>query len=526
MRPNILLILCDDLGFSDIGCYGGEIDTPNLDALAASGVRFTQMYNCARCCPSRASLLTGLYPHQAGIGHMVRDLGHPSYQGYLNDRCMTIAEVLSGAGYETRMSGKWHVGGHYSVFDHEKEYPGRRDFPRPLDRGFGRFYGTLAGAGSYFNPHSLMRDGEPIRPEGEDYYYTDAVSDAAAEMIEGSAASGKPFFLFVSYTAPHWPLHAFAEDIERYRDRYRSGWNRLRMERFERLRSAGLIERRWELSPRDEKAPPWESAPEKEWEALRMAVYAAQVDRMDQGIGRILQAVRRRGILDNTLIMFLSDNGGCAELLQEDAGYDFVLATTRRGEPVRIGNDPSVQPGPADTFMSYDLPWANVSNAPFRLYKHWVHEGGIATPFIVHWPERIRESGFTHGAAHFIDVMPTCLEAAGAQYPGDREGRPLRGLEGESLLPALQNGGWTRSAPLMWEHEGNRAVRWDRWKLVCRYPGDWELYDMRTDRTELHDLAPKDESRVARMQDMHRGWAERCGVVPWDEMLRRMKRSG
>ena len=401
-RPHIVLILADDLGFSDLGCYGGEIRPPRLDGLAREGARYSEMYNCARCCPSRASLLTGLYPHQAGIGHMVRNLGIEAYQGYLSRRCVTIAEVLRDSGYQTYLCGKWHVGGHYTTCRGDMGLSGSRGFPLPSDRGFDHFYGTLAGAGSYYNPHSLMEDGQPIRIESTDFYYTDAISTKAVGMIEKASLSQKPFFLYVSYTAPHWPLHAREEDIVKYRGGYRKGWDVARCGRFEEMKRLNLIHPSWLISPRDENAPPWTMVPDRDWEDLRMSVYAAQIERMDTGIGWIIDALKKHSILDQTMVMFLSDNGGCAELLKEDGDYDFVVPETVDRRPVTVGNDPSLAPGPADTFMSYDLPWANVSNAPFRLFKHWVHEGGISTPFIVYWREKIPGGKIVHSPAHLV----------------------------------------------------------------------------------------------------------------------------
>jgi arylsulfatase len=527
-RPNIVLILVDDMGYSDIGCYGSEIRTPHLDRLAAGGLRLTQMYNSARCCPTRASLLTGLYPHQAGVGHMVRDLGAPGYQGYLNDRCVTIAEALRSAGYRTFMSGKWHVGGQYSTDPEQWRVAGSPTFPTPLQRGFERFYGTLAGAGSYYHPHTLMRDGKFIEAQGEDYYYTDAIGEQAAAMIDDAARDGAPFFLYVAYTSPHWPLHAPPEDVARYRGRYRAGWDALRRERHARLKALGLLAGKWELSPRDELAPAWDDLPDwpdKDWEDARMAVYAAQVDRMDQSVGRILAALERHGLDDNTLVMFLSDNGGCAEFLREDGTHQSAPPLTRDGRRVRAGNIKYLLPGPADTYMSYDLPWANASNTPFRLYKHWVHEGGIATPFIAWWPRVIPAGGIAHSPCHLIDVMATCLDAAGAPYPERSNDKPVQPLEGESLLPLFHGDlGWERQRPLCWEHEGNRAVRQGRWKLVSRYPGSWELYDMEEDRTELHDLSSQRADKVRELAAIYDAWAERCGVLPWDQIRPRRPR--
>ncbi|MBN1640761.1 MAG: arylsulfatase, partial [Anaerolineae bacterium] len=509
-RPNIILILADDMGFSDIGCFGSEIATPHLDQLAADGIRFTQTYNCARCCPTRASLLTGLYPHQAGVGHMVSNRGTPAYQGYLRDDCVTIAEALRAGGYRTMLSGKWHVGGIYARNDPDDWRTGDRERPLPPDRGFDEWYGTPAGAGSYFNPKPLFRNTTLIEPEGDAYYYTDAVSEEAVHMIERAAAGDRPFFLHVSYTAPHWPLHAFEEDIARYQGRYRAGWDAIRTARHEELNGLGILDRTWDISPRDATAPPWEAVEAQDWEDRRMAVYAAQVTRMDRGIGQIVGALRQLGIARSTLVLFLSDNGGCAELLHEDGQRAKEWPTTLDGRAVRFGNTPDLMPGDAATYQSYELPWANASNTPFRLYKHWVHEGGIATPMIAYWPHVAPGGALQHAPVHVIDLMATCLDVARVPYPDEHAGRAIQPVEGESFAPALRGEAWQRERPLFWEHEGNRAVRDARWKLVSKYPGDWELYDMVADRTELHDLAASNAPQAAAMQALYAEWAERC----------------
>ncbi len=521
-RPNIVVILADDMGFSDIGCYGAEIQTPHLDRLAQTGVRFSQMYNNARCCPTRASLLTGLYPHQAGVGHMTTDLGLPAYQGCLRTDCVTIAEALGDAGYRTGMSGKWHVGGDYGMIGRENWTPGDARHPVPWQRGFTRFFGTLDGAGSYFNPHTLYADDQPVTVGvEEDFYYTDAISDHAVTMVEDFHATGDPFFLYVAYTAPHWPLQARPAEIEKYRGRYRCGWDEIRADRHRRLVAQGLIDASWALSPRDADAQPWSEVAHPEWEDRRMAVYAAQIDRMDQGIGRLLDCLRRLEISENTLVMFLSDNGGCAELLAESGWIMDYVPPTRRGEPVIPGNDPTRMPGGEDTYMSYDLPWANASNTPFRLFKHWVHEGGISTPLIVSWPHTVAGSGrIVHTPCHVIDIMATCLDAADAPYPTHRRGQAVTPLEGESMLPVLAEKPYVRRQPLVWEHEGNCAVRGGDWKLVRKYPGEWELYDMARDRTELHDLAAAQPQRVQELEDVYAAWAARCGVVDWQVLSR------
>ena len=518
-RPNIIVILVDDMGYSDIGCYGSEIHTPNLDRLAAGGVRFTQMYNSARCCPTRASLLTGLAPQQAGVGHMVGDCGvGPAYQGYLRDDCVTIAEALKAGGYRTPYSGKWHCGGGYNAHKPETWRPGSEGFPYPLSRGFDRFFGTVSGGGSYFRPYALMEQDRFIDLGDRQFYYTDAISDSAAAMVQEAAAADAPFFLHVTYTAPHWPLHAPPEDIAKYEGKYRGGWDAVRTARHEELKGSGILNPRWNISPRDAQAPPWDDldAERREWEDLRMAVYAAQIDRMDQGVGLILNKLRELKIEDNTLVMFLSDNGGCAEFLREDGHIQQYVQVPPWCGPMQSGNRPGLRPGPADTFMSYDLPWANASNSPLRLYKHWVHEGGIATPLICRWPAVAAAGGIAHQPCHVMDIMATCLDVAGVDYPAEHNGRAIQPLEGESFAPVLLGReNWRREREICWEHEGNRAVRQENWKLVSKHPGQWELYDMNEDRTELTDLADKNAPKVAELKAIYDQWAERCGVLPW-----------
>jgi arylsulfatase len=543
-RPNIVVILADDMGFSDIGCYGSEINTPNLDRLAAGGVRFTQFYNSARCCPTRASLLTGHDPHVAGVGHMVGDYGLPGYRGFLGTDVVTIAEALELGGYETLLSGKWHVGGGYSPHDAEQwKVAGDSGHPTPRQRGFDHFYGTLSGAGSYFRPPTLMRDDTFIEPDSPSYHFTDAIGDEAARMI-GDVDADTPFFLYLAYTAPHWPLHAWEEDIARYEGRYRGGWDAVRTARHEELKAAGILSDRWTISPRDPESHPWTDDQHQRWEDLRMATYAAQIEQMDRSIGRVLDAVRRRGELDNTLVLFLADNGGCAEFLREDgeptSWPGFYAIPTVDGRPVTVGNIPGLRPGGDQTFMSYDLPWANASNSPFRLFKHWVHEGGISTPLIVHWPDGLSHAGgavssgasradgagatadgrVVHAPYHVKDIMATCLEAAGVAYPAEYNGHAIAPTSGESFLPAARQadgsfGISTRSEPIFWEHEGNCAVRDGQWKLVKKYPGDWELYDMEADRTELNDRAAGEPDRMRRLTAAYDEWAARSRVVGW-----------
>ncbi|MDP6508360.1 MAG: arylsulfatase [Chloroflexota bacterium] len=518
-RPNIVLIMVDDMGFSDIGCFGSEIKTPSIDALAENGATFTHFYNYARCCPTRASLLTGLYPHQAGIGHMTLDLEAVGYRGFINRECVTIAEALKGGGYTTLMSGKWHVGGDYLLSATNEAHPGEEKWPIPVQRGFDRHIGTLTGAGSFWNPHTMVDGDKPIQAEGDDFYYTDFIADNAVDFIGEHGVKDNPFFLYVAFTAPHWPLHAFDEDIEKYRGQYRDGWDKLRTSRHEELKGSGIVDSKWDISPRDESAPPWEDVKDTDWEDARMAVYAAQIDRMDQGIGRIMARLEAMDLKDNTLVMFLSDNGGCAEFLKEDGRVEVAPTETRDGRPVRVGNHRDLMPGPDDTYLSYDLPWANASNTPFKLFKHWTHEGGIATPFIAHWPAGIAAGQRVTSPAHLIDVMATCVDVADTPYPSEYDGNAIQPLQGESFRPAFSDDQWSREREIFWEHEGNLAVRQGNWKLVRKFPGDWELYDMDEDRTELDDLAGKLPDKIAELRGLYDNWAANSRVIPWDEIL-------
>ena len=495
-RPNIVLILADDLGYSDLGCYGSEIATPNLDRLAVGGLRFTQFYNVARCCPTRAALLTGLYPHQAGVGHMVETAGHPipyfgfpAYKAELSDHAVTIAEALQPAGYHTAMAGKWHL----TPFTDSKN-----NWPR--QRGFEKFYGIIDGFCSYFTPTSLTRDNDAVKPEGADYYLTDAIGENAVRYIGELAPQPQPFFLYVAFTAPHWPLHARPEDIAKYEGKYLQGWDAVRAARHQREIELGVVDAKWPLTPRDKAVPAWTDAPNKAWQAHRMAVYAAQVDRLDQNVGKILACLKETGAEQNTLVLFLSDNGGCAENLGAK----------------RPGGAPPSLPGGPDTYASYGPPWANVSNTPFRLYKHWVHEGGIATPLIASWPGTIAPTGLTSQTGHIIDLMATCLDLAGATYPKIYHGKEIVPLEGRSLGPIFHGQIRAGHEELFWEHEGNRAARQGPWKLVSRHPGAWELYNLETDRTELQNLAAQHPEKVRELAAKYDAWAQNVGVVPWE----------
>lgn len=518
-RPNLLLILVDDMGFADLGLMGSEIRTPHLDALARGGLLLSALYNCARCCPTRASLLTGLYPHKAGIGHMGANLGTPAYQGYLRNDAATIAELLRAAGYRTLMAGKWHVGGDFWARLVDTWRVGDVDRPTPRQRGFDRFYGIVDGVTHFFSPHFILDDDRRAEVSPTDFYFTDAITDKAIGMLEESAGLGQPFFMYLAHAAPHWPLHAHEADIARYEGVYDRGWDAVRTARHESMLARGVLQHPWPISPRDEAAPPWDAVQAQAWEASRMAVYAAMIDRLDQNIGRVVDTLRRLGQLDNTLILFLSDNGGCAEFMAEDGWAKFMPDVHNDGRKIVMGNRLNLRPGGPLTYMSYDLPWANVSNAPFRLFKHWVHEGGISTPLIAHWPARFTRPGVIHTPCHVVDILPTLLEAAGAVYPKEFGGEAIQPLDGKSLLPMLQGLAWTREQPLFWEHEGNAAVRLGNFKLVRKFNQPWELYDMETDRTELHDLAGRQTPLVQKLVKEYDHWARTVGVLDWNQAL-------
>lgn len=527
-RPNIVIIMSDDMGFSDLGCYGGEIRTPNLDRLAAGGLRFTQFYNTGRCCPTRASLLTGLYPHQAGVGHMMEDRGYDGYRGDLGFDSVTIAEVLKSAGYGTYAVGKWHVT-RFAVPEGPKHN-------WPLQRGFDRFYGTITGAGSFYDPGTLTRDNTMISPfadpqyRPEVFYYTDAISDHAVRFInEHFEQHGRqPLLMYVAYTCAHWPMHALEEDIAAYKGVYDGGYDRVRQARLARLRQMGLVDPNWEPAPT---VGNWNAVEHLAWEIRCMEVYAAMITRMDAGIGRIIQALDRKGQLHNTLVFFLQDNGGCQEgvgrkgdqqrpvapslppIALDAVRLDVIPKQNRAGVLTLMG--PHVMPGPEDTYIAYGIDWANVSNTPFREYKHFVHEGGIATPLIAYWPAGIKRAGeLEHQPGHLVDLMATCVEVAKASYPEQFDGQEIQPPEGVSLVPAFNGKPLERTAPIFWEHEGNRAIRRGKWKLVAKENQPWELYDMEKDRPELHDLASTNPELVAELAAQWDAWAERAKVLP------------
>lgn len=512
-RPNILFIMADDMGYSDIGAFGAEIRTPVLDSLAERGVRFTQFYNCARCCPTRASIMTGAHPHRAGVGAMVGDQGRPGYRGFIRPDLPTVAERLRDAGYTTWMSGKWHCGGDYAVHLPETwQAAGDPTHPTPTQRGFERFYGMLTGGGSYFDPPTLMDQDRFVMPEElpADYYLTDEIGRRAAGFIQETSATGKPFFGYLAFTAPHWPLHAPEADIAPYRGNYKGGWDALRAERLQRLVAAGLLPADQTLSDRDPEAPAWNTVDNPAWQAELMAVYAAQITAMDRAIGYAVDTLQRTGQLDNTLIVFLSDNGGCAEFLCEDGETgkwpEFYNGFTKTGTRRVVGNSRSRRPGPAETFMSYELPWANASNTPFRKFKAWTHEGGISTPFIASWPAGLPMGAIRHTPGHIVDLVATACSLGGAA---------MDDLDGVDMLPVARGEADTipRTEPLCWEHFGHAAIRDRDWKLVrAGHQAPWELYDIANDRIEQHDRAQERPDVVKRLETAWLKWAERCGV--------------
>jgi len=497
-RPNIILILADDMGFSDAGCYGGEIQTPNLDRLAAGGLRFSQFYNCALCGPSRAALMTGLYPHQVGI---------TNWTGLLNDRCVTAFELLKRAGYATCAVGRLDMVTAEDWHD-----------PSKIARYVDRFLGSTGhtGPGNYFKAvrnTDFFCDGKPYTLPAEGAYKTDLIADFAAKFISQAASRSKPFFLYVAQYAPHWPLHAKPEDMARYRDLYRKlGWDEARGGRYQRLIKLGLISARCRLSPRDSRVPAWPDAQHKDWEAERMAAYAAQVDCLDQGVGRILEALRRAHADTNTLVLFLSDNGASDQAMAsrlDKPGQTWRLD----GTPTQVGNKPTIQPGGADTFVTAGPAWANVANTPFREHKNTNFEGGIATPLIAWWPGVIRQAGaVTPELGHIADIMATCLDVAGVAYPTHFDSRDILPLAGKSLLPVLENGQRAGHQTLCWGTSGCRAIRRGNWKLVAARGGPWELYDLAADRTETHNLAAEFSDVVNDLTARWQQWAGPAGA--------------
>jgi arylsulfatase len=488
--------------------------------MAMEGIRFSDFYNCSRCCPTRASLLTGLYPHKTGIGFMTAvDYGMPGYRADLNNHCVTIAEVLKLGGYSTYMAGKWHVS---KDFEEDKT---KHNWP--LQRGFDKFFGTLIAAGSQWNPLTLVEGNKYVKPGGDDFYYTDAISEKALEYINEHDCGENPFFLYVAHTAPHWPLQARHEVIEKYRGRFEAGWDRLREERLKRLKALGLIHENTNLSERDPSVTEWESVREKEWEQSRFEAYAAMVDHVDRGIGKILNALDKKGVKDNTLIMFLSDNGG--DRTDHPDGYigstgkpwaymRYVPLFTRDGQPVIAGDIHGLKLGPEDTYGSYGSQWAMLSNTPFRKFKKYTYEGGIATPFIAFWPNGIKtHNEIRYQPAHVIDIMATCLDVSGIDYPEIYKGNKIKKLDGMSLAPMFRKDTSLHEA-LFWEHHGNKGVRKEKWKLVSAYNQPWELYNLELDRAETTDLAHENPEIISDLTNLYDDWALNCDVLPRDQL--------
>ena len=512
-KPNIVLIMVDDMGYSDLSCYGGEIGTPNIDKLATNGIRLTQFYNTARCCPSRASLLTGLHPHQTGLGGMVENkTAYPGYQGEISFNCVTIAEALKSAGYSTYMTGKWHV-----TADRQSQ----RNWPR--QRGFDRFFGSLHGGGNFFRPNGLLLDNDPMEVK-DNFYYTDQIGEYTQKFIEEHEASGQgnPFFFYVAFTAPHFPLHAPDSSIKKFKGKFDKGWDVLRDKRFERMREMGIADDRFELSQRDPTVPAWQDEEHKEWELRRMEVYAAQIYHMDLAVGQIMASLEHTGQKDNTLIMFLSDNGGCAENITM-RWYNFLQGLmggryTKDGDSVLVSNTPAVMPGAENTFQSVGKSWANLQNTPFRKYKHYTLQGGIATPFIVHWPNGTKlKNEILDQPGYLPDIMATCLDAGGVDYPTRYRDHDIVPLEGQSLLPVIRNRGELPERKMFWEHGGNKAVRSGDWKLVfTRRRGNkqWELFNLKDDPVEQHNLAPNYPAKAEDLQKDWEEWAWRTHVYP------------
>jgi arylsulfatase len=491
-KPNIIVILVDDMGYSDIGCYGSEIPTPHLDALARDGVRFTQFYNTSRCCPSRASILTGLYSHEAGIGRMTENAGLPGYLGHLNDHCVTMAQVLRGAGYFTATTGKWHVGMKYGAA------PWERGFERSLSAPAGGFYyGTSKKSELFLNGEAIASD-DPRLPK--DWYSTDLWTEQGIKFIDEAVAAKKPFFLYLAYNAPHFPLQAPAEDIGKFRHGiYTNGWDKLREARYERQKAMGLIDPGWGLSPRPEEVKAWDSLTTQERDRFDqiMSVYAACVWHMDKEVGALVASLQQRGLFDNTLILFLSDNGGNAE-----SGPNGTLRGANPG-------------GPGSAVFCGES-WATLENTPFRLYKHFEHEGGISTPLIAHWPAGIAaKNELRTEPGHIVDIMATVADVAGATYPRAFSDHAIPPMEGRSLKPAFAHQAARKREALFWEHEGNAAVREGDWKLVRRdSDGAWELYDLKSDRTELHNLVAAQPEKAKEMLSKWNVWANRTHVLP------------
>ena len=529
-RPNIILILADDLGYSDLGCYGGEINTPNLDHLAENGVRFTQFYNTSRCCPSRASLLTGLYNHEAGIGEMTTDRNLPGYRGHITENAVTLAEVLKSSGYHTAMSGKWHVSNtvvqetpeaQLNWLNHQESHPLFSPVEQyPTGRGFEKYYGNIWGVVDFFDPFSLVNGTDPVEDVPDDYYHTDAISDTAVAYIKQFSKEDKPFFLYVAETAPHWPLMAPEETIKKYENTYTEGWEHIREKRYAKMAKLGMIDTSSvKLPARWNDDLTWEDNPDKEWDARAMAVHAAMVDKMDQGIGEIIDALKESGELENTLIVFLSDNGASSEnAAAYGPGFDRP-SETREGEEIVYSTEKQAIPGPETTYSSIGKRWANVANTPFRFWKAESYEGGVHTPMIAYWPKglKVKKGSITPQVAHVMDFMPTFVELADATYPKQYNGNDITPVQGLSLVPILKGEERKGHEMLFNEHFNAKYARSGDWKLVQKSgnkDNKWHLYNLEDDPTEINDLASQYPDRVKELENRWKEWAKSHNVLP------------
>lgn len=527
-RPNIIVILADDMGFSDAGCYGSEIQTPNIDFLAYNGIRYTQFYNTSRCCPTRASLLTGLYNQQAGIGKMTDAEDEPGYLGHLSQDAVTLAEVLKMAGYHTAMSGKWHVSNtngqktateQMAWLNHHQTFGDFSPISQyPTSRGFERFFGTIWGVVDFFDPFSLVSGTTPIEKVPADYYHTDAINDTAVAYIKDYANSQAPFFLYVAHNAPHWPLMALPEDIAKYKDTYKSGWEAIRNTRYQKMVKMGLVNpATTKLSPRWKDELTWAQNPDTTWDAMAMAVHAAMIDRMDQGIGRIIRALKETGQLDNTLILFLSDNGASPEnCANYGPGFDRP-DETRDGRKIIYATQKQALPGPQTTYASIGQRWANVANTPYQYWKAESYEGGIHTPLIAYWPKGIttHKGGFNNRTGHVMDFMSTFVELAKAHYPERYNGHKIPATTGTSLVASFKNKTGTGHAELFNEHFGARYARSGDWKIVSlSNDTTWHLFNLAADKTETRDLAAQYPEKVQELQTRWYEWAQTHQVFP------------
>jgi len=526
-RPNIVLIMADDLGFSDVGCYGSEIHTPNIDYMAAHGIKYTRFYNTSRCCPTRASLLTGLYNQRAGIGNMTDKEDEPGYLGHLSENSVTIAEVLKNAGYHTAMSGKWHVSNTIGQKDakeqmkwlnHQSEHPEFSPLAQyPTNRGFEKFFGTIWGVIDYYDPFSLVSGTTPIKNVPKNYYHTDAINDTAAAYIKQFSKDDKPFFLYVAENAPHWPLMALPEDIAKYKDTYTVGWDTIRVRRYRRLVKAGIIDpAKAPLSARFQNELKWENNPDKEWDAAAMEVHAAMIDRMDQGIGRIIKALKETGKLDNTLIIFLSDNGASNEnCTAYGPGFDRPNQT-RTGEKIAYDLKKQIIPGAETSYASIGQRWANVANTPYRYWKAESYEGGVHTPMIAYWPKGITAKAGSLSAqlGHVKDFMATFVELAKTKYPTQYKGHAIMPTQSISLAGSFK-GRLTDDEPLFNEHYGARYVRYQGWKMVSLAKDTtWNLYHIKDDATEINDVSAANPDKVKELAAMWHQWAVQNKVYP------------